>query len=156
MKRPPPNGGLFILTYPTFCRTFSFSIALSLQAMNIDEEILDLPEEKKAGRDFKWLRIIALFFFILALFFRFNKWAGQAAFLLLGVFTFCVWALMKFIYAPTKYAYEWLFLFGRVGMAVGLVLRFIYDFAFSSFLVYSSIAMLMAGFWIQSRSSQDV
>lgn len=145
-------------TFLNLCRchvSVYLCIALSLQAMNIEEEILDLPEDKKEGKDFKWLRIIALLFFMLALFFRFNKWAGQAAFLMLGVATFCFWAVMKFIYTPIKYIFDWLFLFGRVGLVLGLLFRFLYDFAFSTYLVYVSIVILMIGLFLQSRVNAE-
>lgn len=126
--------------------------------MSEQDEILDLPEEKpeKYGwRDFKWLRMLALIFFILALFFRFNLWAGQFIFILLGVLLFCIWSILKFVFTKNKKAFDWLYLIGRVGLVFGLAFRFIYDLSFSPYLVYASMAILIVAFWLHSRSVEN-
>lgn len=120
--------------------------------MSMEEEILDLPEPKSSGNEFKWLRYLALFFFILALLFRLFRWYGQLQFLFVGVVFFVAWAVMKFLYAKSKNSFEWMLLTGRVGLALGLTFRFIYNFQFSPYLVYASIAILMSAYWIQSRN----
>jgi len=126
--------------------------------MSEEDEILDLPEsrpEKKGWRDFKWLRMIALIFFILALFFRFNQWAGQNIFLIFGAFLFCIWAVLKFLFTKSKNAFDWLYMLGRVGLGCGLAFRFIYDLNFSPYLVYASMAILISAFWLHSRTIEN-
>jgi len=123
--------------------------------MSIEDEILDLPEDKLpvSKRDFKALRLVALFFFILALLFRYNQWAGQIIFLMVGAFLFCSWALAEFLFTDGRKLFDWLYLFGRVGLGVGLTLRFVYNTSLSPYLVYASIAVSALAFWLHSHSA---
>jgi len=120
-----------------------------------EDEILDLPERKTQNREeFKWVRVLALLFFILALTLKFIDAPGHLLSILAGSFFFILWAILRFVKLPKKELSEYFYLPARLLLVSGLSIRYIWHWKFDYLLVYTGLAFFVVGWILTLRAKR--
>ncbi len=113
-----------------------------------EEEILDLPDSTTEElEESKWMRILALAFFILAFLLKLFSWPGHAWCIIGGSFFFLMWSVLRFLKMTQRPRSEYFYLPARLFLVSGLCIRYLGHWQYDSWLVYTGLGLFMIG-WI--------
>ena len=105
-----------------------------------DEQILDLPEEKKKkDKEYFYLRIASIGLLCIGVLFRFMHWPFSNNILIIGGIAWTTWTVVFLLNLERPKIYQWAYGIGRFAVIVGVVLILIiqkhvglYFFAFAT------------------------
>lgn len=99
--------------------------SVNLQSMEEfdEEQILDLPEEKKKkDKEYFYLRIASIGLLCIGTLFRLMHWPFSSLILLAGGISWTIWTIVFLINLERPRIYQWAYSIGRVAVIIGVVL----------------------------------
>lgn len=100
-----------------------------------DEQILDLPEEKKKkDKEYFYLRIASIGLLCLGILFRMMHWPYANILLLAGGIAWTAWTVVFLLNLERPKVFQWAYGIGRVAIIVGVVLILVVKNGFGLYL----------------------
>lgn len=120
-----------------------------------EEEILDLPDSStEVLEESKWMRILALAFFIIAFVLKLLNWPGHGWCIIAGSFFFLLWSTLRFIKMNHRPRSEYFYLPGRLFLITGLCIRYLSHWHYDSWIVYTGLGLFIIG-WILNMNDKS-
>jgi hypothetical protein len=123
--------------------------------MKEDDDILDLPEGKeKQGREYFWLRMLAIAAVAYGLLAELEYWPGALVGLVAGVVLWTFWNFMQFFSKTSHKRWETAYFIGRLFLTGALFLQFTGNTHWAGYAFVVAAVLFLIGFLSAYRKKE--